>query len=412
MISPLPSLRDTTFLAARGGEKPGTRCHAPSSLQHPASPDVLRGLRICFLAGTLGQGGAERQLFYNLKCLSECGAKVDLLCLTKDEYWEKPISNLGVAIHYVGGPRSRFGRLLQVFRLVRQLRPQVMQSQHFYTNSYLALAARMTRSRDVGAIRNDGFSEVSSNGPLFGRLNLKLPRLLAVNSLAAMRNLKQIGVQETKIFHLPNIIDTVHFAPCTPLGKGAFTILGVGRLAAQKRFDRFLQVLAGLQSDPGLKINGLIYGSGPLQAELENTAHLLTLLPDRVSFMGSVPDVRHCFAKADVLLLASDHEGTPNVVMEAMACGVPVVATKVGGVTDLIKNGETGFLFEPDDLTCAQNVMKRLANDPQLGLSVAKRARSFIQEHHSLGRLPQLLAGLYAKVLGSSSPANRKEGLC
>ncbi len=367
---------------------------------------VLRGLRICFLAGTLGQGGAERQLFYNLKCLTECGAKVDLLCLTQGEYWERPISSLGVVIHYVGVTNSRLGRLLKIARIVSRLRPQVLQCQHFYANTYLALTARMIGVHDVGAIRNDGISELRSNGPIFGRLNLKLPRLLAVNSRAAHRTLKQMGRPESRLFYLPNIIDTDHFKPGDQIKEGPFTVLGVGRLAPQKRFDRFLEVLSGLEIDRGLKVRGLICGFGPLQAELETVARRLVPPPNGVAFLGSVSDVRKPFAQTDVLLLTSDHEGTPNVVMEAMACCVPVVATNVGGVADLIKHGETGFLFEPNDIAGAQAVLRRLKADRELALSIARRARSFIQEHHSLDRLPRILAGLYANVLCSGLQAN------
>src|SRR4051812_16885829 len=89
---------------------------APKLGEGGSTPDTLKGLRICFLAGTLGQGGAERQLYYILKCLTECGAEAHLLCLTKGEHWEAPISDLGIPVHYVGGPSSRFGRLLGIIK--------------------------------------------------------------------------------------------------------------------------------------------------------------------------------------------------------------------------------------------------------------------------------------------------------
>src|SRR5689334_13233971 len=94
----------------------------------------LSQLRICFLAGTLGQGGAERQLFYLLKTLREQGASLLLLSLTRGEFWEAAIAELGVEVRWVGQHNSRLARLGRIIREVRAFRPHVLQSQHFYTN--------------------------------------------------------------------------------------------------------------------------------------------------------------------------------------------------------------------------------------------------------------------------------------
>lgn len=380
----------------------------PSPISDLPSPaEALRGLRVCFLAGTLGQGGAERQLFYNLKCLTECGAKVDLLCLTQGEYWEKPISELGVAIHYVGGSSSRLGRLLQVFRVIRRLRPQVVQCQHFYTGIYGAVVGRFLGIPSVGAVRSDGVSELKANGRFFGRLSIAWPNCIAVNSQRAIENLCSLGYDRQKFLLLPNVIDTETFRPePKPRTENEFVILGVGSLEPVKRFDRLLTIAAGLRDRIGRNLRVLIAGDGRQRIELETLAEKTRQKGVAVELAGRVADPLPLFQRADVLLLASDREGTPNVIMEAMACGLPVVATNVGGVADLVKNGETGFLFEPGDLISAQDVIKKLVDDPGLALSVAKRARSFIQEHHSLDRLPKILTGLYARVPGTKPQTN------
>src|SRR5215510_2403397 len=102
----------------------------------------LPKLNICFVAGTLGQGGAERQLYYMLRELRENGATPRLLSLTRGEFWESRISELGVPITWIGESPSRLKRLSKIIATLRAEPPDVLQSQHFYTNLYVAGAAR------------------------------------------------------------------------------------------------------------------------------------------------------------------------------------------------------------------------------------------------------------------------------
>ncbi len=368
-------------------------CSPASDLQPQTSG--LRGLRVCFIAGTLGQGGAERQLYYLLKCLKTAGSEVSLLCLTQGEHWEEPVQELGIKVEWVGQSSSRLARLAKMVTAVRRLKPQVIQSQHFYTNLYSALSACFSGGVSIGAIRSNGFSELASNGRFFGPLHLRLPKMLAANSQAAIQTLIKMRVSKDKLFYLPNVIDTKWFSPGEERKNGPQVILGVGRLVQLKRFDRFLHILAEMRQTFGSQVKGVIAGDGPARPKLEALAQELGLIPEGVEFAGSVLDIRPYFQTADILLVTSEYEGTPNVVMEAMACGVPVVATNVGGSSGLIQNGITGFLFEPDHRASPMSALKRLVSDRQLGDRIAQKARQFIERDFSLDRLPQVLAEFY-----------------
>ncbi|MFM8395386.1 MAG: glycosyltransferase, partial [Acidobacteriota bacterium] len=129
--------------------------------------------KIAFIAGTLGQGGAEKQLYHLLRALRDGGASLHLLCLTQGEFWEGPIRELGIPISWVGQSRSRLARLRHILAVLRGIAPQLVQSQHFYTNLYAALAGRLLRIPSVGAIRNDLFSELRHGGRLLGPLCLR-----------------------------------------------------------------------------------------------------------------------------------------------------------------------------------------------------------------------------------------------
>lgn len=456
----------------------------------------LRGLRICFIAGTLGQGGAERQLFYMLQILQEAGACVRVLSLSQGELWESPIRGLGVEVSNVGESASRLNRLLNIVREVRHFKPEIVQAQHFYVNLYAAVAARISGCREIGAIRSNVTSEVADMGGWFRRASFRWPRMLACNSRAAVRCLVDLGVPNKRLFFLPNVIDTAHFAsgsagrpsdtlrfgtngtpaertanclnlqhsastqcptqfqasstingfrietihaPHEPTGsffvsQGAepeistglshhgdvldtpdssrrllqsteavpnadFVILGIGRLVAVKRFDLFLQALAQLNSK--IPVRGIIAGDGPLRGELEAQAGRLGLLSGTVEFSGRLNDPVELYRRANLFLLTSDHEGTPNVILEAMASGVPIVATRVGDVPDLLGNGERGRLVAPSNLRDLVSAIEDLQGDPESRICFATHALDFVQAQHSHNSLREHLTKLYSQTIAA-----------
>jgi glycosyltransferase involved in cell wall biosynthesis len=139
-------------------------------------------------------------------------------------------------------------------------------------------------------------------------------------------------------------------------------------------------------------------GAGPLHGDLEKQAIELGLIPDAVEFRGAVADMKSVYQEADLLILTSDFEGTPNVVLEAMASGLPVVATQVGGLKEIIRNGETGYLVEPDSPETIERLLS-LIEDSSLRCNVGMRARQYVKSEHSVERLPALLENLYSQAL-------------
>jgi glycosyltransferase involved in cell wall biosynthesis len=360
----------------------------------------LSKLNICFLAGTLGQGGAERQLYYILKTLRERGAAVRLLSLSQGEFWEEKIRALGIPVTWVGQSDSRLIRLFKILAVLRNDLPDVFQSQHFYTNPYVGVAAWLLRIPSVGAIRNNLEWDMQNVGRL-GGLALRLPSVVAANSNSAIDEAHALGAAGEHFHYLPNVVDTDHFTPVNGTsGREAYIQLtAVGRLARQKRLDRFLDVIAGLREQIDYPIRGTIVGGGPQRSFLEQYARQLNLVPELVEFSGKVSDTERIYKASDILLLTSDWEGTPNVVLEAMASGVPVVATKVGDVPEIVEDGRTGFLVEPDDTDAMIETTARLVRDSSLRQQVGTQARNYVMQHYSLSRLPEYLCDLYERVL-------------
>ena len=365
----------------------------------------LSNLKLCFLAGTLGHGGAERQLYYILQALCQAGANPRLLSLDQGGFWEPRIKDLGVRVIHVGAP-SRWQRLVRILKELRKDRPDILQSQHFYTNAYVGVAASLLQLSGIGAMRNDGTSEVNGTGRIGGWMSLHLPATLAANSQPAIQYATANGVPASRLYFLPNVVDSERFQPVPPRLDGPLTLIAVGRLVKQKRLDRFISIVARLQADHGLDVRGLIVGSGSraenLRPQLEHQAGRLGLLPDTIQFRGGVPDMRSVYHEAGVCVLTSDFEGTPNVLLEAMASGVPVVASQVGGVSDIVRHGQTGFLIAPDDLDGFVAAVVELAKNTRLRTEMGQRARAFVEEHHGMQRLPAYLKNLYQRVLQTS----------
>ncbi len=362
----------------------------------------LRGLKVCFLAGTLGQGGAERQLFYMLTALKQAGAVPRVLCLTEREHWHERIEALGVLITWVGQSRFRLERLRKIVKELKRDPPDIFQSQHFFANIYVTAAVRLLGLREIGALRSDGIGELGANHGFLGQWSLKAPRIIAANSHAGIENAVSLGAARERLFFLSNVVDTSLFTPSSVRGNGHIRLLTVGRMVPVKRFDRFVRAVATVGNRSSIPIEGVIVGDGPLRSELQCQAEQLGLEESKLHFCGTADETGPFYRDADILVLTSDREGTPNVVLEAMASGIPVVATRVGGLPALIRDGETGYLVEPNDESALANAILDLVENCDKRAAFGARAREFVKQNHDLPQLTTELRGLYEVVLSPS----------
>ncbi len=364
----------------------------------------LSKLKICYLAGTLGQGGAERQLFYAVQALRRCGTTVRVLSLDHGGFWEAPIEQLGATVTCVGQARSRFKRVCRIVKALKSEPADILQSQHFYTNAYVSLSAWVHNCKAIGAMRSNGQFDLSQCGKIGGRMNLHLPKILAANSRSSIQYAIQHGVAFSRLFFLPNVVDTDRFKPAANGAEGPITLLAVGRLTREKRFDRFISLIHQLRHNCGLDVRGWIVGptrsDQDLRPLLERQAAALGLCSDALRFLGRIPDMSSTYQQSTIFVLTSEHEGTPNVLLEAMATGLPVVATRVGGVPEIVQHRRTGFLVSEDDSDALTNAIIELVRNPNRAREMGARARAYVEETHSVHQLHTHLADLYDAALG------------
>jgi glycosyltransferase involved in cell wall biosynthesis len=365
----------------------------------------LSKLKICYIAGTLGQGGAERQLFYAIQALRQSGVTVRVLSLDRGGFWEAPIKELGASVTWVGQARSRFNRIYRIVKALKKERADILQSQHFYANAYASLSALFLNCKAIGALRSNGQFDLIQSGHIGGRINLHLPKILAANSQSSIQYAIQHRVSPARLFFLPNVVDTDRFKPAASALQGPITLLTAGRLTREKRFDRFIWLVHQLRNNRGLDVRGWIVGptraDQDLRPVLERQAAALGLRSDVLRFLGSIPDMSSIYQQGTIFVLTSEHEGTPNVLLEAMAAGLPVVATSAGGVPEIVQHGRTGFLAAQDNADELSTAIVALVQNPGLAKEMGVRARAYVEKTHSVRQLPAHLADLYDLALGN-----------
>ena len=358
-------------------------------------------MKVCFLVGTLGRGGAERQLIFMLKALREKGVETRLLCLTAGEAHEKEIRDLGIEPEWVGAAHNRLLRLRKIIGSIRTRPADIVQSSHFYTNVYAGLAGKFTGAASIGAVRSDLNSEIVADR-IFGRWQIRLPDHLIANSELSVSRAIAIGVGPHKIDCVRNVVKVgdLNGYAASRAETERTNILFVGRLTDEKRPEWFIELASQLQITlPARPVHFRIAGDGPLRPELERMARDRGL-SDVVHFLGEQQDMSESYASADLLVLTSRYEGTPNVLLEAMAHGVPVVATKVGGVPEIVSD-ECGIVVDPFDLPGLAEAVRQLVENPGMRKEMGSAGRAYVERNHSFNSLGGRLTEIYQKLLQS-----------
>ncbi len=375
--------------------------------------NLHRRLRIALLAGTLRQGGAEKQLIYMVQGLRQVGVDVRVYKWTTGEFYDPTLESLGVQSHWVGRFSSPLIRLAVLTAALKKFRPHIIQSVHFFTNLYATVSARLYKAVAIGSIRGD-VPDALDGDKIWGRWSLRMPPTLLVNSCAARRAAESLGVKPERIRVLPNVIDLPRFdaeASAVTLeehGECEAVAIAVGSLVRVKRFDRFLAALALARRDvPNLK--GILVGDGPEAVILQASSRDLGLSPDSVRFLGRRTDVPKLLKQAAMLVLCSDHEGFPNVLLEAMAARLPVITTPAGDAGEVVKDSITGYVVSFDDIEGMAQRMVRLAKSPSLCQRLGEAGRQRVEQYYDSKDLSGRLLTVYhhvAQQLGNQQVMN------
>ncbi|MFL6280146.1 MAG: glycosyltransferase [Vicinamibacterales bacterium] len=228
------------------------------------------------------------------------------------------------------------------------------------------------------------------------RAAYRLATKVVANSPAAEQVLRQEGLAAGSIAMIPNGVDLAAYTDRTA-AKEIRRIVTVANLRPEKEHETLIASAAALVgSHPDLRFQ--VVGDGPRKRQLQD---LVTArgLSRQVEFLGHRDDVPSLLAAADAFVLPSRSEAFPNSVIEAMAAGLPVVASAVGGLLDLIDGGRTGLLVAPSDVEALTSALRFLIENPARAASMGRAARTEIQQRYSFDRMVSAFERLYASNL-------------
>lgn len=303
--------------------------------------------------------------------------------------------------------------LAQLVALIRLLRREPFDVVHCHwlipQGLILSIAALFVRVPPILVTCHGADAFTLEYPPFFQlkRWSLRCADAVTVVSGEISRHFGNMGNRPLQ--HIPMGVDLGRFKQRDIVPQAVPTLLFVGRLAAKKGLDRLIQAMA----DPRLVRRGVclrIVGDGPLRREFDRLSIKLGLTT-RITFVGSLPhdQVALEMSKADLFCAPfvvsddGDREGTPTVLLEAAACGIPVITSDVGGCSDIIASGESGWLLPPGNVTALADAMIEALENPDRTEEMAVRARQRAADY----AWPRI-AGRYAKILDQIHASGRQ----
>jgi len=298
------------------------------------------------------------------------------------------------------------GSALALARHLHENKVAVAHSFSFYSNVLLIPVARAVGVPVVIGSQRQLGDLLTPRQRLAQSACFRLCDRIVCNSRAAAERLFGIGLADEKVVVIPNAVSDEFFRAkdTRPRSRTATGTIGlIARMNTRaKNHELFLHAAARLRAR-GFAGPFLLVGDGPRRRELEELAGRLGIA-DRTAFMGERNDVAKILSHLDVLALTSCSESSPNVIAEAMAANVPVVATRVGGIPELIDHGNTGLLVPNGDEAAFADSLEYCLRNPQVRQSLARNAAKFAEKHFTLTAVRDRYESLYAQCLAGKRP--------
>ncbi len=363
---------------------------------------------------SLTVGGAER-LVVNL-CLHADRTRYQPACISlrepQNSHYERILQESGIPLYYLYKTEGQAD--WQVYRrldrLFREYRPQVVHTHILGLNYAYPLMLKYRTPVRIHTIHSLAQREMGVRVGKWTRILAfryrmggVVPVAIAdevartVERLYGYKNLPVIPNGIPVDEYAPNPEKRAQFRAAHGVGHDAIVIVHVGRFVALKNHALLLRAFAQLQSKQSLHL--WLVGDGELRPAMEQLTQELGLA-ERVRFWGLREDVADILNAADIFALPSQHEGNPMALMEAMAAGLPVVASRVGGIPELIAESETGILVEPNAEQSLIQALQSLTANAALRLQMGQAARQRASERFDIRQTVRQYEALYAQKLG------------
>jgi len=308
------------------------------------------------------------------------------------------------AIYSLNGDSDPLRQLWRLRCLIQDLKPSVIHARNI--SAWLDLAiARVTLRDPFPVVLSFHGTDHAGPLPAWYRVIAALAarsatHLFTVSEQSRELLVRSLGLAKTRIGIIPNGIDTTTFIPNT----GRFpqqkrVVVGtVGNLSPVKNQTLLVRACAQLLGC-GYDVELRIAGEGRERARIMEAASLLGVSRS-VHLLGHVDDVPSFLRTLDLFVLSSDSEAHPNALIEAMACALPCIGSRVGGIPDVLADDSVGRLFDAGDLSGLVAAMTELITAPETRGPLGRRARKRVEERYTVEEMIRRYADLYSEIAG------------
>lgn len=373
-------------------------------------------LSILHVANSMGAGGLEALVFQLCRAQARDGHAVTLATFVAPDELdfagerararEDALRAAGVRVAHLGA-RVRGNPLTAGLRLRRLGRFDVIHS-HLLRGSAAVAAALLPGAR----VFTHHSTPIHVSRTAFRLMSAGTDLFVAISEAGRRPLAETVG---GPVAVVPNGIDLERFRPCPAHPEDRpLTVMATGNLLPAKNYPMLIRAADRLRRIlPGVPVRFRIAGEGVLRLALE--AEIAARgLDDRIELLGSRTDIADLLNQADLFLMTSAYEGLPLAIMEAMACGLPVVATDVGGCGELVAEGVTGHLVPPDDADAAARSLAGLIAAPErrraMGGAAVERVRAFSVAQTHEGYLAAYRRALAGRRTGDGAAPRRRPG--
>ncbi len=366
------------------------------ALGNKARPRSGGPARVVFLLEDLLYGGTQRQALELARRLDKSRFAVELWVLRRGDDLLPVAKEYGLPVTYLS--RAGWVDPKSLLRLGRRLwtnPPDILMLLTVIPNIWGRLLGRLARVPViVGNCRGGAAPWRQHERVLWPFAH----HILCNSQILKDFLVSRYGLPPARLTVVPNGVDTDFFKPGNNgRPEGPQVVLSVARLVPDKDHDTLLAAFSRLAGQhPGAEL--WLVGNGPRRESLEKQARDLGLA-GQVKFLPATHDIRKLYHQADIFVLSSVAEALPNVILEAMAAGLPVVATRVGGLPEAVVPEDTGFLVNPRDVAGLTASLARLLDDPETGRSLGRRGRERVLAQFSFEAMVSRHQDVWARLL-------------
>lgn len=355
-------------------------------------------------------GGAERFLVKLVQNIPKDEWECKVVCLSRKGVWARELENQGIEVISMDKRTGMDARILFRLRsLIKKQQPDLVNTHLWTADLWGRLAAILAGVKHIVVTeQNVDLWKKWHNKWIDKFLFRWTERVICVADQVARFYHDEFNVPKEKIAVIPNAIDLSLFdrgSLATDLrgslgvDSGQFVFVCAARLHPQKAHHVLIDATTKLVGQGHKNFRIWLAGDGQLRQQLEECVKE-KCIDEYVRFLGIRQDIAQIFMQSDCFVLSSDYEGLPLAILEAMAAGLPIVATHVGGNSQVVETGKNGILVPPRDPTALADAMKTLIDNRDLAREMGNMSRALVEREFSIEMVAEKTTALFKECLG------------